>query len=424
MKKIIILVSIVFLFSISFAQEKYKGQTIEQILELPEEQIDLGVALLVLAKDAYPKINIDFFDYALDFMANGLNQLMQGRTEPEARIAMMNTYLYRPGWWNDSLTFTYDLDDLEASKTDNQFLNGYLATKKGSCVTMPMLHIVLADRLNWPIHAVRSPKHIFCRYIDDNLKDKNIESTCGGGFISDERYIDDVNIPEKPIKNGVYLRTLSKKEYIASMMMNNARYFHEKKNDLEKAIYYTSFAASIDSTLSGSHWNLNHYFYLVAHEIETEMIEKTKNIENAYSAQLMAVNMKAKEDIYTPKPPSPFDYQNKRKQETMIKPTNPFQTGLPSIVGNENIGSTILPKQNNGIRNNNFNQMMNELQFEMIQEIENLRGKYVPAIKEALARSDWHKSKAEELGIVLKFPEEFFIKQSESIEKFKRTGEY
>jgi hypothetical protein len=44
---------------------------------------------------------------------------MQGRTEPEARIAMMNTYLYRPGWWNDSITFTYDLDDMEASKTEN-----------------------------------------------------------------------------------------------------------------------------------------------------------------------------------------------------------------------------------------------------------------------------------------------------------------
>jgi hypothetical protein len=289
---------------------------------------------------------------------------------------------------------------------------------------MPMLHIVLADRLNWPIHAVRSPKHIFCRYIDDNLKDKNIESTCGGGFISDERYIDDVNIPEKPIKNGVYLRTLSKKEYIASMMMNNARYFREQKNDLKKAIYYTSFAASLDSTLSGAHWNLHHYFYLVAHEIETEMIEKTKSIENAYSAQLMAMNMKAKEDIYTPKPPSPFDYQNKQKQARMIKPTNPFQNGLSSILGNEKPGSTALPKQNNGTRNNNFSRMANELQFEMTQEIENMRGKYIPAIKEALARSDWHRAKAEELGIVLKFPEEFFIKQSESIEKFKRTGEY
>ncbi len=40
------------------AQEHYTGQTIEQILELPEKEIDLGIACLVLAKDAYPQIDI------------------------------------------------------------------------------------------------------------------------------------------------------------------------------------------------------------------------------------------------------------------------------------------------------------------------------------------------------------------------------
>ena len=280
MKRIIAILSIMTFATISLAQEKYVGQTIEQILQLPEDEIDLGIALLVLAKDAYPNLNIDFFDYALDYMVNQINRLMQGQTDPEARIAMMNTYLYRPGWWNDSITFAYDLDDLEATKTSNLFLNGYLATKKGSCVTMPMLHIVLADRLGWPIQAVRSPKHIFCRYIDEHLKEQNIEATCGGGYVSDERYISDVGIPEKAIKNGVYLRTLSKKEYIASMMLNNARFYYEQKKDLKKAIYYTSFALSIDSTLSSAHWNLHHYYYLVAHEIETEMLQKIKNIEN------------------------------------------------------------------------------------------------------------------------------------------------
>ena len=90
---------------------------------------------------------------------------------------MMNTYLYRKGWWNDSIAFTYDLDDLEASKKENQFLNGYLATKKGSCITMPMLHLVLADRLGWPVYPVLTPKHYFCRYIEPGFEENNIEAT-------------------------------------------------------------------------------------------------------------------------------------------------------------------------------------------------------------------------------------------------------
>lgn len=103
------------------AQEQYTGQTIEQILELPEEEIDLGIACLVLAKDAYPQLDIARFDYMLDYMVDRIDRLMQEAVDPESRIGMMNTYLYRAGWWNDSLTFTYDMDDLKAAQKENRF---------------------------------------------------------------------------------------------------------------------------------------------------------------------------------------------------------------------------------------------------------------------------------------------------------------
>lgn len=118
-KALLVFTSVILTSALLSAQTEYTGQTIEDILALPDEEIDLGIACLVLAKDAYPNVKIEVFDNILDIMANQLNTLMQGNTDPEARIAMMNTYLYRPGWWNDSLTFTYDLDDLEAAKKDN-----------------------------------------------------------------------------------------------------------------------------------------------------------------------------------------------------------------------------------------------------------------------------------------------------------------
>lgn len=108
----------------------------------------------------------------------------------------------------------------------------------------------------------------------------------------------------------------------------------------------------------------------------------------------------------------------------VVKPTNPFRDELPSILGDDYKGSPTLPQQKAKNPNDNLIHMANELKYEMSEEIENVQGKYIPAIKEALARSDWHKAKAEELGTVLKFPNEFFIRQSESIEKFKKTGEY
>jgi regulator of sirC expression with transglutaminase-like and TPR domain len=237
MKSFFLIFSFLILFlNISYSQNKYP--TIEEILEMPEEDIDLGIACLVPAKDAYPNMKIESFDYVINYMVNKLKILNQDRTDAFSRIGLLNTYLYKPGWHNDSITFTYDLDDLEAAKKENQLLNSYIATKNGSCITMPMLYLVLADRLDWPIKPVRAPRHFFCRYEEEGLKEKNIAPTVGGGYSSDKKYVNDFGITEKPIDNGVYLRTLSKKEYLASLLLNNARHFHEREKNIKKSIHH------------------------------------------------------------------------------------------------------------------------------------------------------------------------------------------
>ena len=189
------------------AQEHYTGQTIEQILELPEKEIDLGIACLVLAKDAYPQIDIARFDYILDYMASRIDRLMQGAVDPESRIGMMNTYLYRSGWWNDSLTFTYDLDDLKGAQKENQFLNGYLSTRTGSCITMPMLHLVLADRLNWPMKASRSVRHYFLRYVADGFEKTTLM----------QRWKEDTDLTDYIRKKRVLPTKLSKTGYTCAL---------------------------------------------------------------------------------------------------------------------------------------------------------------------------------------------------------------
>ena len=67
-------IKILFLSIISFGTSLYAQPkidstiTIEQILAMPEDSIDLGTACLVLAKDAYPQLNINRFNYIIDYM--------------------------------------------------------------------------------------------------------------------------------------------------------------------------------------------------------------------------------------------------------------------------------------------------------------------------------------------------------------------
>lgn len=326
------------------AQRVYAGQSIEEILALPEDQIDTGHACLVLAKDAYPDLNVAAFDRLLDEMADRINALLRGRNEPEQRIGMMNTYLYRPDWWNGNATFEYNRDDLLAQKKESQFLNGYLATRKGSCLTMAMLYLALADRLGWPIRAVRAPSHYFCRYI--GMKDGNIEATSFGGFSPDSAYIADLKIPESAVRSGAYMKTLTRKEYIATLLEVNARLFHDR-GDFQKAIYYLELSVANDPAFSGGHWNLANYTYRYAKRLAEE-------VDRAASSQRYL----------------PPDYAGSQQMRLLEE-----------------------------------------------QSVNAVRMRYGEAIAGLIVKSDWHRAKAKELGIVLESPEEFLKSQIDNIRK-------
>lgn len=399
-----------------FAQEQYANQTIEEILALPDEEIDLGIACLILAKDAYTDLKIESFDYVINYMVERINYLMQGRTDPLVRISMLNSYLYRRGWWNDSITFTYDLDDLEAAKKENQYLSAYISTKKGSCITMPMLYLVLADRLGWPIKAVRAPKHFFCRYEAEGFDENNIDPTVGGGYSSNQKYVKDFGITKKPIENGVYLRTLTKKEYLASLLLNNARHFYERENNLKRAIQLSYLALKYDSTLSSAHWNIGSIYYNYARQLEKEMNMQIRAEEIVLNSQIRNQNNTAIHP--NQKQPS----LNDRITAEIINKQARFNPQAGSINIDKIIFDHFTNPQNKNMPPSPNNNSHRRNYF--VPEISSIKQRYIPQINEAIGRARWHREKAEELGIVLEFPKEFFRLQQKDIEEFRRTGEY
>ncbi len=407
-----------------FAQSQYTDQSIEQILDMPSDSINLGIACLVLAKDAYPKLNIDFFNYSIDYMVRQIRYLNQERTDPLARIGILNTYLFRSGWWNDSITFTYNLNDLEADSTNDQFLNGYIATKHGSCITMSMLYLVLAQRLGWPIKPVRSAKHFYCRYIKKGFRQDNIEATCGGGYIPTWRYAVDAAEPKRAIRNGVYERVLTNKQYIASLLEENARYFLDRKKDLDKAIYCTGLSIKYDSTNSRAYWDLGELYRRKAIQLDSIRYDKIQELKASTDVdEILKGQSRSQVETNTP-----------TRQTANIGPEPAMpHAPTPSMIGKYMNGMVPGPAPKSQIAsrpplNQNFRQRGQESfqddQGILLSRIQKANSIYGKRIMELMAISHRLKAKAKRLGIVLRFPREFFIKQAESIAKFKRTGEY
>ncbi len=166
---------------------------LEALARLPEDQINIGNLALVLATEAFPNLDVSHYSAQLDAMVDDIRRLTGGSTDPDYRIRVMNTYLYL------DKGFHYDKGDMYGHQPTNRYLSGILDTKAGSCTTMPLLYLAIAQRLGYPVYPVAAPQHLFLRYIDPKLNEQNIEATGGGGFTSDEEYTVTLEIPEQDI---------------------------------------------------------------------------------------------------------------------------------------------------------------------------------------------------------------------------------
>lgn len=228
-------------------------EDIEKILQKPEKQIDVGYACLVLSKDAFPDIDIKQGMQLFDNMAKGVEKIIEYSKDKTKlkykRIGALNTFLYRPGPWNaignnKNMVFSYDDANIEHIKPQSLFIPYMIFEHKGTCSTMPTLWYIIADRLGWPINAVRGPGHIWVRY--RGLKQGNIEATSNGGFIPDSQYIKDMGVKKIAIKNGVYLKSLNRKEFLATLLVNNAFYCGMVSRDSTRAVRYLKLAIKYD----------------------------------------------------------------------------------------------------------------------------------------------------------------------------------
>ena len=422
MTKLLIIVTA---FILVYSQTAYKAPSIREILKRSENQIDIGEAALVLAKDFYPNLNIPYFLEAFDYLAQRFEALMKtgDYSKPIDKIKLLNTYLYKKGWWNDSISFSYDDEDYFLNgfhgirKKSNKFINGYIATKKGSCITMPMLYLIIAERINLPLYPVISPKHFFVRYIPKDLTETfeaNIETTNGGSFLSDQTYIDDAGIPKRAIENGVYLKTLTKKEFIAALLAINGTRFADNKN-YKKAKSYLWLSLKYNKKLAMAYWNYAQIHYELAMNDIKLMEFEIKNEINFYE-----ILSKRFEKITEDKSARRNDYTY--NSNIWIPKLSEQDFGNFRFTSNNDFKTLINQKpekiQRPGIRLSVSKKYSTEMQHSILQiELEFSR-----KIRENLKTFEKYKEYAKYLGIVKEFPSAFFEKQLKMFKLYVKEG--
>ncbi|PIQ87558.1 MAG: hypothetical protein COV74_00355 [Candidatus Omnitrophica bacterium CG11_big_fil_rev_8_21_14_0_20_45_26] len=236
---------------------------IEDLAKLPEEEIDIGNVALLLAKEAFPDLDVKKYSDQIDQMVKDIRKLNSGSTDPDFRIRSINTYFYL------DKGIHYDKDDQYGRELKNRFLNGILDTKSGSCATMPLLYLAVAQRLGYPIYPVAAPQHLFLRYVTPKMEMPNIEAVGGGGYSSDEHYIHVMEIPEKGIQHGAYLETMTYKQMLGDLITENGFYWAHQ-DDYMRAIKYLEIGTKLNTKAAEAYRFLGNVYYNIAADYRTQ----------------------------------------------------------------------------------------------------------------------------------------------------------
>lgn len=188
---------------------------LEQQLSQPDAAVDFAAAKVTIDRLVDPSIDVSAVKRELDDLTRAIASRTPAGLAPRERMDILLSTLYTAGPWNDDRPFMYDLDDPLGKERDNKLLSTYLRTRKGNCVSMPILVAILGQRAGLEVTLATAPEHVLVKFSDGRTW-LNVEATAGG-YKWDSSYERDLDIGPLALRNEIYLRPLSPPEAVGVM---------------------------------------------------------------------------------------------------------------------------------------------------------------------------------------------------------------
>ena len=244
-------------------------QTVLALLDVPEHKLDFARAKLTIDNLIDPAIDVEASLSEID----GMVQAIWGMVGPSAssmeKVAAIRTYIYKSGPWNGYRPYQYDHDDPLGIHLPNKLIPNYVASRRGNCITMPFLFIMLADRMGVNVTASTAPLHVMVKFTDDATgRTYNLETTSGALPAREVWYRQNMPMTDRAISNGLYLRTLTRKETVAVMATVLVEHYLDR-GQYEKSIaaadavlrYYPDYAYTLVKKGTAYYHLLNENYY-------------------------------------------------------------------------------------------------------------------------------------------------------------------
>ena len=206
----------------------------DRMVGVPDEDIDLARAALLIAATEYPSLNIERELFRIDEIAEGIAP----RMDDDAPLYQLNTlseYLF------DELKFAGNHTNYHDPR--NSFLNDVIERRVGIPITLSLLYIEVGKRLGVPLLGIGMPGHFIVRHRDES--DVFVDPFHGGILLSEDECAERV----KQATQGAltwdrsYLQPVRSREFIARMLRNLKVVYLQRRN-------YERVLATIDRVIA------------------------------------------------------------------------------------------------------------------------------------------------------------------------------
>lgn len=219
--------------------------TVRALLLTAEADIDLAKAKLTIDRMIDPSIDVAGTLAQLDAMAKGIRSMLPASASNRLTLDALRFHMYQSSPWNGNRPFRYDLDDPFGANVRNKLLPIYMTTRKGNCVSMPLLFIILGQKLGIDVTASRAPNHLFVKYRGDDGTYFNLEATSGAGFTRDVWMRQEFPMTDEALASGIYMRPLSRKETVL-VMVGTLMEFYERQGLQQQRIAMARLVLEFD----------------------------------------------------------------------------------------------------------------------------------------------------------------------------------
>jgi regulator of sirC expression with transglutaminase-like and TPR domain len=194
---------------------------------------------------AYPELNIESTSRQIDGLGDKLSQKVKypKRLRPTQLIEEINDFFFNEVKFKPNAHDYYN--------PANNYLNIVLERKTGIPISLSIIYMRIASRLDFTLYPVSFPAHFLVKYILDDQSAEIVIDPFNMGRIMDDYALKELLERSYPRQNMVLTRALlsnATASQVVVRLLNNLKNSFYESNDLERAELSNEMIISIDET--------------------------------------------------------------------------------------------------------------------------------------------------------------------------------